>query len=115
MGKEIGRSLKYNQSKISTPTLKKSVLSSSAAHTSYASNSTRTPISYQIDNKDITKNQSKNNTSNTDDIHSCVTSRKHNYSVQVTYTHPRWTPLNTSLPIATVELHTTTKLPPIGK
>ena len=57
MGKEIGRSFKYNQSKILTPTLKKPVLSSSAAHTLYASNSTQTSISSQLDNKDITKNQ----------------------------------------------------------
>ena len=35
MGKDIGRSHKYNRSKISTPTLKKPVLSSSANHTSY--------------------------------------------------------------------------------
>ena len=40
MGKEIGRSFKYNGSKISTPTLKKPVLSYSAAYTSSASNST---------------------------------------------------------------------------
>ena len=76
MGKEIGNFFKYNQSKISTPTFKKLVLSSSAAHISSASNSTRTSISYQLDNKDITTNQNKNNTSNTDDIHSCVAHRK---------------------------------------
>ena len=39
MGKEIGRSFKYNRSKIFTTTLKKPVLSSSAAHASSASNS----------------------------------------------------------------------------
>ena len=72
MGKEIGRSFKYNQSKISTPLLKKHVLSSSAAHTSYASNLTQTSISSQLDNKDIFTNQNKNNTSNTDDNHSCI-------------------------------------------
>ena len=60
-------------SKLSTSTLKKPVLLSSADHTSPASNSTRIPISYQLDNKDITTNKKKNNTSNTDDIHSCVT------------------------------------------
>ena len=76
MGKEIGRCFKYNRSKISTPTLKKLVLSYLAAHTLYASNSTGTSISYQLDNKDITTNQNKNNTSNTDDIYSCVTPQK---------------------------------------
>ena len=40
MGKEIGRYFKYNRSKISTPTLKKPVLSSSSAHTSSAGNLT---------------------------------------------------------------------------
>ena len=76
MGKEIGRYFKYNRSKVSTPTLKKTVLSSSDAHTSPASNSTRTSILSQLDNKYITTNQNNNNTSNTDDIHSCVTPRK---------------------------------------
>ena len=73
MGKEIRCSYKYNSSKISTPTLKKPILLSSAAHTSFASNLTQMSISSQLDNKDITTNQNKNNTSNTNDIHSCVT------------------------------------------
>ena len=107
MGKEIGCSFKYNRSRISTPTLKKSVLSSSAAHASSASNSTRTSISSQLDNKDIFTNQNKNNTSNKDDIHSCVTPRKQNYSIQATYTTPCLKPLNTTLHIAPVELHKT--------
>ena len=68
--------LKYNILKLLTSTLKKPVLSSSDAHTSSASNLTQTSISSQLDNKDITTNQNKNNTSNTDDIHSCVTPRK---------------------------------------
>ena len=38
-----------------------------------------------------------------------------NYSVQATYTTTRLTPINTTLPIAPVELDTTTKLPPAGK
>ena len=58
--------------RISTPTIKKPVLSSSAAHISSTSNLTQTSLSSQLDNKDITTNQNKNNTSNTDDIHSCV-------------------------------------------
>ena len=73
---EIGRSFKYNQLKISTPTLKKSILSSSDAYKSYESNLTRTSISSQLDNKDITNNQNKDNNSNIDDIHSCVTPQK---------------------------------------
>ena len=70
MGKKIVRSFRYNQSKISTPTFKKPVLQYSAAHTSSASNSTRTYILSQLHIKDITMTQNKNNTSNTDDIHS---------------------------------------------
>ena len=94
MGKEIGRCLKYNLSKISTPTLKKPVLSSSDAHTSSASNLTQTFISSHLDNKDSTKFQNKNNTSSKDDLHSCVTPLKHNYSDNATSTTPHLTPLN---------------------
>ena len=86
MVKEIGHFYRNNWSKISTPTFTKPVLSSSASHTSSASNSTWTYISYQLDSKYIAKNQNKNNTTNTDDIHSFVTQQKQNYSVQYTST-----------------------------
>ena len=76
MGKEIGRYFKYNRSKISTPTLKKVVLSYSSAHTSSASNLTQNFISSHLDNKDSTVIQNKKNTSNIDDIHSFVTTQK---------------------------------------
>ena len=59
--------------------------------------------------------KNKNNTLNTDDIHSYVTPQTHNYSVQATYTPPSLTQLNTTLPISPVELHTTEQLPPAGK
>ena len=62
MGKEISRSFKYNRSKISTPIFRKPILSPSAAHTVYVSNSTLTSISSHLDNKDITINKNKNNT-----------------------------------------------------
>ena len=75
MGKEICCFYKNDRSKISTPTLKKPVLSSSASHISCTSNSTRTYILSQLDSKDITTNQSKNNTSNKNDINSCVAPR----------------------------------------
>ena len=45
MGKDIGRSYKYNWSKISSPTPKKPVLLSSANHTSYTTNLTIVPMS----------------------------------------------------------------------
>ena len=115
MGKEIGCFFKYNWSKLYTATLKKPVLSSSAAHTSSASNSAQTSISPQLDNKDITTNQSKNNNSNTDDIHSCVTPWKKNYIFHDTSTPTHLTPLNTTLHIAPVELHKTKQLPTAGK
>ena len=76
MGKKIGRSFKYNRSKISTPTLKKSLLSSSANHTSYTTNLTQKIISYQLENEDSTAIQNTLDISNTDDILSCVTPRK---------------------------------------
>ena len=102
MVKDIGHSFKYNRSKISTPTLRETVLLSSAAHASSANNSTRTSISYQLDNKLINTNQNKNNTSNTYDIHSCVTPGGGKYIVQDTSTPTRLTPLNTTLPISPV-------------
>ena len=115
MGKEIGCAYKYYRSKISTPTLKKPVLSSSANHTSYTTNLTPTIMSYQLEHKDSTSIQNTVNISNTDDIHSCVTPRKHNISVQSTSIPPRLTPLITTLPILPVELPKTTQLPPLGK
>ena len=98
-----------------TSTFKKHVLSSSAAHTSSASNLTRTSISSKLDNKNISTNQNKNNTSNKYDIHSCATPRKKNYSVQSTSSSPRLTLLNTTLPVAPVELNKTKQLTKSGK
>ena len=76
MGKEIGRSYKYDRSKILNPTLKKPVLSSSANHTSYTTNSTPTIMSHQLQHKDSNSIQKTVNTSSTDDIHSCATPQK---------------------------------------
>ena len=115
MGKEIFHYFKYNRSKISAPTLKKPVLSSSENHTSYTTNSTRTIISSQLINKDSTAIQNMSEILNTDDIHSCVTPQKQNNSFQATYTPPRLTPLITTLPLAPVELPKTTELPPVSK
>ena len=108
MGNDIGHSYKYNQSKISTPTLKKPVLSYSSNDTSYTTSLSQTIISSQLENKDSTAIQNTVDISNTDDIHSCVTPQKQNYSVQATYTLPRLTPLITTLPLAPVELTRTT-------
>ena len=115
MGKYIGRSYKYNRLKISTPTLKKPVLSSSSNYTSYTTSLSQTILSSQLENKDSTAIQNMSDISNTDDIQSCVTPRKQNYSVQATYTTTRLTPLTTTLLLAPVELTKTTELPPVGK
>ena len=115
MGKEIGRSYKYNRSKTSSPTPKKPVLSSSAHHTSYTTNSTPTIMSCQPQHKDSTFIQNMVNISNTYDIHSCVTPQKQNISVQATSTLPCLTPLTTTLPLLPVELPKTTHVPPVGK
>ena len=101
--------------KLSTPTLKKPVLSSSASHTSSASNSKRTSISSRLDNKHIITNQNEKNISNTYDIHSFVTPQKQNYSVHAKSTTTTLKPLNFTLTIVSVKLHTTTKLPLTGK
>ena len=86
MVKDIGRLYKYNQPKQFTPKSKKHVFSYLADHASSASNSTGTSISSKLDNKGITTNQNNNSTSNKDDIHSCVTPQKQNYSVHATST-----------------------------
>ena len=115
MGKEIGCSFKYNRTKISTPTLKKPVLSSSVHHTSYTTNLTRTIVSHQLENKDSTSLQNTLDISNTDAIHSCVTPRKQNISVQTTCTPPPLKPLITTARLPPVKLPKTTQLPPVGK
>ena len=76
MVKEIGSSYKYNRSKISTPTLKKPVLSSSANHTSYTTSSSQTFMSSHLENEDSIAIQNASEILNTYDIHSCVTPRK---------------------------------------
>ena len=115
MGKEIGRSYKYNRPKSSSPTLKKPVLSSSAHHTSCITISNPPIMSHPRQHKGSASNQDKVNISNTDDIHSCVTLKRHNISVQATSTPPRLTPSITTLPILPVELPKTTQLSPLGK
>ena len=112
MGKDIVRSYKYNQSKISTSTLKKPVLSSSSNYTSYATSLSQTIISSQLENNDSAEIQNTSDISNTDDIHSCVTPRGKN---QATSTLPVLIPLITTLPLVPVELTKTTQLPPVGK
>ena len=114
MGKEIGRFSKLIIKNL-TSTIKKTVLLSLAAHTSYGSTSKQTYISSELDNKDIFPNKNKNNTRNTEDIHSCVTPRKQNYSVHATSKITHLTLLNSILHIASVKLYTTTKLPLTGK
>ena len=108
MGKDIGRTYKYNRSKIPTPTLKKPILSSSANHTSYTTILSQTFISSQLENEDSTEIQKTSEILNTYDIKSCVTPRKQNISVQATYTPRRLKPLINNLPLVPVELPKTT-------
>ena len=115
MGKEIGRSYKYNLPKSSSPTLKKPVLSSSADHTSCITISNPPITSHPRQHKGTASNQDKVHISNKDYIHSCVTPKRHNISVQATSTPPRLTLFITTLPILTVELPKTTQLPLLGK
>ena len=75
----------------------------------------QTIISSQLDNKESTAIQNTSDISNTDDIYSCVTPRKQNYSVKATSTLHRLKPLITNLPIVPVELPKTTELTPVGK
>ena len=104
MGKEIGCSFKYNRPKSSSPTLKKPVLSYSANHTSCITVSNQPVTSQPCQHKGTAPNQDKINISNTYDIHSCVTPKSHNISVQAPSTPPRLTPLITTLPILPIEV-----------
>ena len=115
MCKEIGWFYKHNRPRTSSRTLKKPVLLSSANHTSYITNSTPTIMSHQLQHKDSTYIKNKVNILNTNDIHSCVTPRKQNISVQATTTPPCLISLITTLPLLPVELPKTTHLPPLGK
>ena len=115
MGKDIGRFYKHNRPKSSSPTLKKPVLSSSANHTSCITISNPPITSHPCQHKGSASNQEKVNISNIYDIHSCVSPKRHNISVQTTSTHPRLTPLITTLYISLVELPKTSHLPPLGK
>ena len=115
MGKDIGRFYKHNRPKSSGATLKKPVLSSSANHTSCITISNPTIMSHPLQHKDSASIQDKVNISNTYDIHSSVTPKRHNISVQATSTPPRLTPLITTLTILPVEVPKTTHLPPLGK
>ena len=115
MGKEIGRSFKYNRTKILSPTLNKTVLLSSANYTSYTTNLTLTIMPHQVQYKDSTSIQNTVNIPIADDIHSCVTPQKQNTSVQDTYTPLHLTPSITTLRLLPVELPKTTHLPPLGK
>ena len=74
-----------------------------------------TIMPHQLQHKDSTSIQNTVNISNTYDIHSCVTPRKHNTSVQTTYKPPRLTPLITTLPLLPSEQRKATHLHPLGK
>ena len=115
MGKDIGRFYKHNRPKSSSLTLKKPVLSSSAHHTSCGTISNPPITSHPRQHKGSASNQDKVNISNTDDIHSFVTPKRYNISVQATSTPPRLTQFITTLPILPVELPKITQLPPLGK
>ena len=115
MSKDIGSSFKYYRPKSSSPTLKKPVLSSLAHHTSCITISNPPVMSHPRQYKGSASNQDKVNISNIDDIHSCVTPKRHNISVHATSTPPLLTPLITTLSILPVESPKTTQLPPLGK
>ena len=68
-----------------------------------------------LENRDITAIQNTSDISNKNDIQSCVTPQKQNYSVQATYTTTYLTPLIPTLTLPPVELTTTTELARVGK
>ena len=87
MDKEISRSYKYNRSKISSPTLKKPVLSSSENHTSYTTSLSQTFISSQLENEDSITIQNTSDILNTE-ISAPVQHPKNRVSVFRPHIHP---------------------------
>ena len=114
MGKEIGRSFKYNRTKISSPTLKKPVLSSSANHTSYTTNSTPTFCRIKFNSRTVLPFKTNKHLKYRWYPLLLNTPEK-NISVQATTKPPRLTPLITTLTLLPVELPKTTHLPPLGE
>ena len=91
MGKDIGRIYKHNQSQLSTPSIKAPVISSSASQTSSYIELSITSVSSIIYKKQTnsvlcSENSIQNNLNitNNDNIQSCETQIKQNYSIPTT-------------------------------
>ena len=122
MGKYIGRIYKYSQSQLSTLSLKEPVSSSSDTQTSSAIELTTTSVPYVIDRHQknsvlYSKNTIQNVESITinDDIQSCETAKKQNYSIPTISTHNHHSQRIATTSSSILNLHTSTILPPVGK
>ena len=96
--------------------------SSSASQTSSSIELTITCVSYitdkeQTDTVFCSQNTIQNdlNITNNDNINSCETPRKQNYSIPTTSTPKHHAQSIGAMPVRPFNLHTTVKLPPLGK
>ena len=122
MGKDIGIIYKYSQYQLSTLSIKAPVLSYSASQKSSYIELTITSIPCVIDKKQTnyvlcSKSFIHNDLSitNNDDIQSCETQRKRNYSIPTTSTSNHHAQRIAVTSVNFLNLHTTAKLSPVGK
>ena len=122
MGKDIGKIYKYSQSQLSTSSLKAPVSSSSDPQTSSAIGLTTTSVPSVRDKNQnnyvlYSQNTIHNDASitNNDDIQSCETARKQNYSIPKFSTPNHHTQRIATTSSSILNLNTPTILPPVGK
>ena len=122
MGKDIVRIHKYSQSKLSKISLKAPVSSSLAPQTSSAIESTITSVPSVRDKNQnnyvlYSQNTIQNDATitNNDDIQSCETAKKQNYSIPTISTPNHHSQRIASTSSSRLNLNTPTILPPVGK
>ena len=122
MGKDIGKFYKYSQSQISTPSIRSPVISSSDPRTSSDIELTKNSVPSVTDKNQnnfvlYSQNTIQNDATitNNEDIQSCETAKKRNYSIPIISTPNHHTQrLATTLSII-LNLNTPMILPPVSK
>ena len=122
MAKDIEWIYKYSQYQLSTPSLKAPVSSSSDPQISSAVELTTTSFSYVLDKNQnnyvlYSQNSIHNDATitNNEEIQSCETHKKKNYSIQTISTHNHHTQGIATTSSGILNLNTPTILPQVGK
>ena len=122
MGKDIGRIYKHSQYQLSTSSLKAPVSSSSEPQTSSAIELTTTSVPSATDKHQnnyvlYSQNTIQNDATitNNDDIQSCETAKKQNYSIPTISTPNHHSQRIASTSSSRLNFNTPTILPPVGK